>query len=188
MSIPMVASNVPPLIDAANDGLLELLGNATPAQKIDEIFSNYAIRNERAIENRSKFLKGYSYAGNLAELTQLVEANAGHLKPVPDAFRDLVEYQRSAFSVTTKPRKVFAKVVPPGDPAAAATAAKAAAARRKAERATLRAQRSYVDDKFDVVFSGSRTTAESTAGVRTCWSSTWRGTLGSAESSTSTPR
>ena len=152
MGIPMVASNVPPLINAANDGLVELLENATPAQKIDEIFSNYAIRKEQAIENRSKFVGGYSYARNLAKLTQLIEAHAGRPKPVPDAFRDLVDYQRSVFSTATKPRQVVPNVVLPGDPASAAAAARAAAVRRRAERATLRTQRSYVDDKFDVVF------------------------------------
>ena len=152
MGIPMIASNVPPLIDAARDGLVELLGNATPAQKIDEIFSNYAIRKEQAIENRSKFVGGYSYARNLAKLTQLIEMHAGRPKPVPDAFRDLVDYQRSIFPAATKPRKVVSEVVLPGDPASAAIAARAAAVRRRAERATLRTQRSYVDDKLDVVF------------------------------------
>ncbi|MDD9991413.1 MAG: glycosyltransferase [Rhodospirillales bacterium] len=151
MGVPMVASNVPPLIDAANDGLVELLGNATPAQKIDEIFSNYGTRKQQAIENRAEFLGAYSYSGNIAKLTQLVEAWAGRPKPVPDAFRDLVDYQRSAFPITTRPRKVVPKVILPGDPAAA-VAARAAAVRRRAERETLRTQRSYVDDNLDVVF------------------------------------
>ncbi len=152
MGIPMVASNVPPLIDAANDGLVELLGNATPAQKIDEIFSNWASRKKHAAENRSRFRSDYSYAGNLARLTQLIEAHAGRPKPVPDAFRDLVDYQRNVFSTATTPRQVVPNVVLPGDPASATAAARAAAVRRRAERATLRTQRSYVDDKLDVVF------------------------------------
>ena len=70
MGIPMVASNVPPLIDAANDGLVELLGNATPAQKIDEIFSNYAIRKEQANENRAQV------SGRLQLLRQSSQADA----------------------------------------------------------------------------------------------------------------
>ena len=37
MGIPILASNAPPLVNLANDGLVELLGNASPAQKIDEI-------------------------------------------------------------------------------------------------------------------------------------------------------
>ena len=55
MGIPIVASNVPPLMNAANHGLVESLGNATAAQKIEEIFSNYAIHKKKAAENRAEF-------------------------------------------------------------------------------------------------------------------------------------
>ncbi len=152
MGIPIVASNVPPLADAANDGLVELLGNATPAQKIDEIFSNYAIRKEQAIENRAEFLREYSYSGNLAKLTQLVEACAGQLKPVPDAFCDLVEYQESIYSQTGRTYRNAPKVILPSKVTNTPSVATTALAQRKTERARLRAQRSYVDDKLDVVF------------------------------------
>ncbi len=152
MGIPILASNVPPLVDAANDGLVELLGNATPAQKIDEIFSNYTIRKKQAIENRAEFLGGYSYSGNLAKLAQLVEACAGRPKPVPDAFCELVEYQESINSQAGKPCRTAPKVILPSKATNTPSVATAALAQRKTERARLRAQRSYVDDKIDIVF------------------------------------
>ena len=152
MSIPVVGSNVPPLVDAANDGLVELLGNATPAQKIDEIFSNYAVHKKRANENRENFLGKFSYASNLPKIKQVVERHADHPKPVPDAFHDLVEYQESIYSQTRKPRITAPKVIIPSKVITAPSVTTAALTQRKTERTRLRAQRSYVDDKLDVVF------------------------------------
>ena len=152
MGIPVLASNVPPLVDVGNDGLVELLGNATPAQKIDEILSNYAIHKKRATENRESFLEKYSYASNLPKLKQILERYAGHPKPVPDAFCDLVEYQESIYSQTGRPRITAPKVVLPSNVTNAPSVAAAALAQRKTERARLRAQRSYADDKIDVIF------------------------------------
>ncbi|MDE0387936.1 MAG: glycosyltransferase [Rhodospirillales bacterium] len=152
MGIPIVASNVPPLVDAANDGLVELLGNATPAQKIDEILSNYAIYKKRSTENRESFLGKYSYASNLPKIKQVVERHTGHPKPVPDAFHDLVEYQESIYSQTGKTYKNAPKVILPSKVMNTPSVATAALAQRKTERARLRAQRSYIDDKIDVVF------------------------------------
>ena len=152
MGIPVVGSNVLPLVDAANDGLVELLGNATPAQKIDEIFSNYAIHKKRATENRENFLAEFSYVSNLPKIKQVVERHADHPKPVPDAFHDLVEYQESIYSQTGKPRITAPKVIIPSKVITAPFVTTAALTQRKTERARLRAQRSYVDDKLDVVF------------------------------------
>ncbi len=152
MGIPIVASNVPPLVDAANDGLVELLGNAAPAQKIDEILSNYAIHKKRATENRESFLGKYSYASNLPKIKQVVERHTGHPKPVPDAFHDLVEYQESIYSQTGKTYRNAPKVILPSKVTNTPSVATAALAQRKTERARLRAQRSYIDDKIDVVF------------------------------------
>ena len=152
MGVPVLASNVPPLVDAANDGLVELLGNATPAQKIDEILSNYAIYKKRSTENRESFLGKYSYASNLPKIKQVVERHTGHPKPVPDAFHDLVEYQESIYSQTGKTYRNAPNVILPSKVTNTPSVATAALAQRKTERARLRAQRSYVDDKIDVVF------------------------------------
>ena len=152
MGIPIVASNVPPLMNAANHGLVESLGNATAAQKIEEIFSNYAIHKKRATENRESFLEKYSYASNLPKLKQILERYAGHPKSIPDAFHDLVEYQENINSQTGKPRRTVPKVILPSKVTNAPSVATAALAQRKTERARLRAQRSYVDDKIDIVF------------------------------------
>ena len=152
MGIPIVASNVPPLMNAESNGLVELLGSETPAQKIDKILSNYVIHKRRAIENRANFLREYSYAGNLPKLKQMVDRCAGRPKPVPDTFRDLVEYQESIYSQARKACRTAPDVILPGKVTNAASVATAALAQRKTERARLRAQRSYVDDKIDVVF------------------------------------
>ena len=152
MGIPIIASNVPPLVDAASDGLVELLGNATPAQKIDEILSNYAIYKKRSTENRESFLEKYSYASNLPKIKQLVERHTGHPKPVPDAFHDLVEYQESIYSQTGKTYRNAPKAILPSKVTNTPCVATLALTQRKTERARLRAQRSYVDDKLDVVF------------------------------------
>ena len=152
MGIPIVASNVPPLVDVANDGLVELLGNATPAQKIDEVFSNYAIYKKRSTESRESFVGKYSYASNLPKVKQVVEQHAGHPKPIPDAFHDLVEYQESIYSQAGRAYRNAPKVILPSKVTNAPSAATAALAQRKTERARLRTQRSHVDDKIDVVF------------------------------------
>ena len=152
MGIPIAASNVPPLADAANDGLVELLGNATPAQKIGEIFSNYAFHKKQATENRKSFLEKYSYASNLPKLQKILERHAGHPKPVPDAFHDLVEYQESIYSQTETTYRNAPKIILPSKVRNAPSVATAALTQRKTERARLRAQRSYVDDKIDFIF------------------------------------
>ena len=152
MGIPILASNVPPLVDVANDGLVELLGNATPAQKIDEIFSNYAIYKRRSTENRESFLEKHSYASNLPKLKQILERYAGHPKPIPYAFHELVEYQESINSQAGKPCRTAPKVILPSKVTNAPSVAITTLAQRKTERARLRAQRSYVDDEIDVVF------------------------------------
>ena len=152
MGIPIVASNVPPLMNAANHGLVKSLGNATAAQKIEEIFSNYAIHKKQATENRQSFLEKYSYASNLPKLKQILERHAGHPKPIPYAFHDLVEYQESISSQTGKPCRTAPKVILPSKATNTPSVTTAELAQRKTERARLRAQRSYVDDKIDVVF------------------------------------
>ena len=58
MGIPVLASNVPPLLNGARRELVELLVDTPPARKIDEIFSDYAVYKKRATWNRQIYLKG----------------------------------------------------------------------------------------------------------------------------------
>ena len=152
MGIPVLASNVSPLVNLANDGLVELLNDATPAHKIDEIFSNYPVRKERAKQNRRIFLERYSYGGNLPKLRELIDGCADCPAAVPDVFRDLVEYHRSIVSMPEKSRKPIPRTYFPSDQPIAQVPGKATSACRRSARSRRRSERSYVDDKLDVVF------------------------------------
>ena len=152
MGVPVLASNVPPLMHLRNDGLVELLSDVPPAQKIHEIFSNYSIRKERAKQNRRIFLERYSYGANLKELRGLIDGCAGRPSAVPDAFRDLVEYHRSVCSLPEKRHKRIPRNhLPSANPNAVLPDAAPSGCRRNA-RARRRANRSYVDGKLDIVF------------------------------------
>ena len=148
----VLASNVSPLVKLADDDLVELLNDATPAHKIDEIFSNYPMRKERAKRNRRVFLERYSYGGNLPRLRELIDGCAECPAAVPDAFRDLVEYHRSILSMPEEPRKHIPRTHFPRDQPIAQVPGKATSACRRSARARRRSERSYVDDKLDIVF------------------------------------
>ena len=152
MGIPILASNAPPLANLANDGLVELLGNASPAQKIDEIFLNYKKRKSRATGNRSKFDRDYSYAGNLPRLKSLIQQCYGSPKPVHRAFRDLIAYQQSTFGTVGRRLSTIPTVHFAHGRSHDQQHARSALAQRRIVRARRRSKRSYVDDKLDIVF------------------------------------
>ena len=152
MGIPVLASNAPPLVNLANDGLVEVLGDASPAQKIDEIFLNYKDRESRAIENRSEFEKAYSYAANLPTLKSLIQRRSGRPKAVPRAFRELVAYHQGISSTAVGRRSSF-----PGDHFSKAESvnnqhARPPSTQRRDDRVRSRSERCYVDDKLDIIF------------------------------------
>ena len=74
MGIPMLATNVPPLVNLANDGLVELLGDIPLEKKIDTIFSNYEVYKNMAMKNREIFLAQYSYDANLPKLKNMIDS------------------------------------------------------------------------------------------------------------------
>ena len=152
MGIPVLGSNVPPLINLASNGLVELLGDAKPAKKIQEVLSGNPMRKEWAEKNRHVFLSDYSYAGNLSRLKEIVERYASCPKPVPDAFHDLVAYHRSIFSAAEERPKRLPTVHLPSDRSVAQPRRQAAFAQRRTVRKRWRSERSYVDDKLDIVF------------------------------------
>ena len=152
MGIPILASNAPPLANLANEGLVELLGNASPAQKIDEIFVNYKTRKSRATGNRSKFERDYSYAGNLPRLKSLIQKCYGSPKPVPRAFRQLITYQQSTFGTVGRHFSIISTVHFAHGRSHDQQHARSALAQRRIVRARRRSKRSYVDDKLDIVF------------------------------------
>ena len=145
MGIPMLGTNVPPLVNLANDGLVELLGDTPLDRKIDEIFGNYETYKQRAERNRETFLQEYSYGANLPKLKQMINGLLNNPMPIPDEFRDLVAYHRKIFSSNAAllPRTTIANgqstyVLRPAVPPARSVAGGG--------------KSSYVDEKLDIVF------------------------------------
>jgi glycosyltransferase involved in cell wall biosynthesis len=61
MGIPMICTEVPPLLPMIERNLVEPLGRMTLHEKLDEVFSNYPVFKKRAVKNRAVFLSEYSY-------------------------------------------------------------------------------------------------------------------------------
>ena len=111
MGIPVLATNVAPLVNLADEGLVELLGDAPLQQKIDEIFSNYDAYKLKAVQNREIFVREYSYGSNLPALKDTIERALNNPAPIPDEFRELVAYHRRIFSLAADLPLVTAQVV-----------------------------------------------------------------------------
>ena len=152
MGIPVLASNAPPLVNLANDVLVELLGDASPAQKIDEIFLNYKERKSRAIKNRCAFESDYSYAANLPTLKSLVQQCSGRPKAVPRAFRELVAYHQGICSTADGIDNTFPTVHFSQAESVNSQHTSPPSTQRRAVRIRRRSERCYVDDKLDIVF------------------------------------
>ena len=137
MGIPMLATNVPPLMNLAKKGLVELLDDIPLDRKIDEIFRNYKYYKHKAIQNREIFLQEYSYGANLPGLKYTIDRLLRNPAPIPDAFHELISYHRKIFSsMETGLDRTTMKVAINGS-----------------ESHPVKASvRSYMDDKLDIVF------------------------------------
>ena len=149
MGIPLLATNVPPLENLAQNGLVELLGDTPLDRKIDEVFSGYEAYKHKARQNREIFLREYSYGANLPRLKDTIDRLLNNSAPIPDAFRELVSYHRRIFSSQADLPRVTAKVVVDGRPAPAPGPAVTPA---QAPVVRTGEVNSYVDDKIDIVF------------------------------------
>ena len=150
MGIPMLGTNVPPLVNLANDGLVELLGDTPLDRKIDEIFGNYETYKQRAERNRETFLREYSYDANLPKLKRAINELLSNPVRIPDEFRDLVAYHREIFSsnATLLPRTTI-EIVAAGQ---STYASRPAAAPARSVVVQGREDSSHVDEKLDIVF------------------------------------
>ena len=149
MGIPLLATNVPPLENLAQNGLVELLGDTPLDRKIDEIFSGYEAYKHKAMQNREIFLREYSYGANLPGLKDTIDHLLNNPAPIPDAFRELVSYHRRIFSSQPDSPRVTAKVAVDGQ---AAPAPDPAATPAQAPVVRTGEVKSHVDDKIDIVF------------------------------------
>ena len=148
MGIPVLATNVAPLVNLAEKGLVELLGDAPLEQKIDEIFSNYDAYKHKAVQNREIFVREYSYGSNLPGLKDMIGHVLDNPAPIPDEFRELVAYHRRVFSGAADLPRVTAQVVTDVQPAPVTRPSP------PVRPPVIPARRvdSYVDDKTDIVF------------------------------------
>ena len=149
MGIPVLATDVPPLVNLAQKGLVELLGDTPLDRKIDEIFSDYDAYKHKAAQNREAFLREYSYGANLPRLQDTIDRVLNNPAPIPDEFRELIAYHRRIFPGGADSPRVTAQVVAGGQPAAVASPAPPPA---QAAVVSARKVDSYVDDKIDIVF------------------------------------
>ena len=149
MGIPVLATNVAPLVNLAEKGLVELLGDARLEQKIDEIFSNYDAYKHKAVQNREIFVREYSYGSNLPGLKDTIERVLDNPAPIPDEFRELVAYHRRIFSGAADLPRVTAQVVTAVRPA---PVSRPPVTLGTAPVGGAPAVASYVDDKMDIVF------------------------------------
>ena len=111
MGIPVLASNVPPLMNLAGKGLVELLDHKPPHQKIDAIFTDFQTYRRKAERNRKIFLTEYSYGANRSRLKDMIDSLLDRPDPIPDAFRELINYHREIFSSALDLPRISAKVV-----------------------------------------------------------------------------
>ena len=149
MGIPVLATDVPPLVNLAQKGLVELLGDTPLDRKIDEIFSDYDAYKHKAAQNRETFLREYSYGANLPRLQDTIDRVLNNPAPIPDEFRELIAYHRRIFPGGADSPRATAQVVAGGQPAAVASPAPPPA---QAAVVPARKVDSYVDDKIDIVF------------------------------------
>ena len=151
MGIPMLATNLPPLASLANEGLVELLNDMPLEERIDEIFRDYDAHKRAAMRNRQVFLDKYSYGAVVPRCKEMIDRLLRDPAPVPEEFRELVTYHRKIYSDTGGLPRTTLKVA--GDAAANQDESPCdAATSHRTVPFRGRKDRSYVDDKLDIVF------------------------------------
>ncbi len=82
LKVPVLGTRTPPLMRAAKEGLIEVLGDELLHEKIDNIFRNYA----------RQFCERYSYAANRSRLIDLIEGLRDAPPTLPEEFSRLVAF------------------------------------------------------------------------------------------------
>ena len=152
MGLPVLASNAPPLVNLARDGLVELVGDGPLERKIEDCFSDYSAYRKRSLENRDYFLRRYSYSSCTPRMTELIDRLlAQPPSPIPSEFRNLLDHHRGLFTEPNKPsttRNHSLTVHPPHCDGAHRNRTTASCLSPSRERSV----RAFVDDRVDVVF------------------------------------
>jgi len=150
MQIPILATEVPPLMNLASLGLVELLGDTPLDQKIDEIFSNYAPFKRKAVENRKVFLEEYSYTAAAEKLESVVLPLLDKTPPIPEEFERLLKFHREVFSPLADSANERVAEKPHHETTSRGLIPQDAVPRRQEVGAGENPR--YVDDKYDIVF------------------------------------
>ena len=151
MGIPVVATRVPPLVNLANEGLVDLLEDMPLDRKIEQIFENYEAHKKAALRNRQAFLERFSYDAVIPRLKELIEPLLARPAPIPDEFRQLVSHHEEMYANVEDVARMTLEVVAGGD-------SRGPGGRRPSlesdahARARRRKDRRYVDDQWDIVF------------------------------------
>lgn len=149
MEIPILATDAPPLANLASSGLVELLNGTPLDRKIEEIFSNYDVFKQKAVENREAFLADYSYSATAPKIENIILPLLEKTPPVAKEFEDLLEFHREVFSSLPSSNAQESTKKPRPESSSKVGVEKASLGRQ-----TPDAGRSleYVDDKYDIVF------------------------------------
>ena len=150
MGIPILASNAPPLVNLARDGLVELLGSTPLETKLQDMISNYTSQQQRAQRNREHFLKHYSYAACRPCIKEILDRLLAIHSPTPAEFRGLIDNHRKLYSgnreSSTAPKASLTVQSPNHKSRSGEANTISSVAPRKPK------SRVYVDDNIDVVF------------------------------------
>ena len=150
MGIPILASNAPPLVNLARDGLVELLGSTPLETKIGDMFSNYTWQRDLSRKNREHFLKHYSYGACRPWMKEMLGRLLDTRSPIPSEFRDLIDNHRASYSATVESWTAQKAILTVQRPNHNIRSGEGNIATSVAPRE--RKIRVYVDDKIDVVF------------------------------------
>ena len=150
MGIPVLASNAPPLMNLARDGLVELLGTMPLEKKIEEMLVNHHIYRAKAQENRGRFLSQYSYGACRPWMKSMIDRLLEVTSPTPAEFRDLIDYHRAVFSGTRASPTAMKDGVTVRLPGCTPISHDLVTAPSLVPRKPK--SRPFVDDKIDVVF------------------------------------
>lgn len=152
MAVPILGSNVPPLLNLHRRGLINLVNDTPLAERIDHIFQHYETFKAEALKNRAVFLEEFSYGANAPNLDSLIKSKLNHFAPLPQEFERLVEYHRHSFSKSRSASESMQGdrlMVHPAE----GTQTEALGVHTKDTRdATSVSARDFVDEKLDVVF------------------------------------
>ena len=150
MGIPVLASNAPPLMNLARDGLVELLGTMPLEKKIEEMLVNHHIYRAKAQENRGRFLSQYSYGACRPWMKSMIDRLLEIPSPTPAEFHDLIDYHRAFFSGSRASSTTLKDRFTVQLPGCTSSDSDGMTAPPIASRA--RNIRTFVDDKIDIVF------------------------------------